>query len=84
MPTLSKHEMISILSYLDDAAAALPASTVPGLETTAAWNLRIARRRLYEAAVGEVTVEALPPAANETGVIAKDFARWEANLRRVG
>ena len=51
--TINKHQMRRIFGYLDAAAAAL-APTLNGYESSAAWNLRIARGLLYQAAIGEV------------------------------
>lgn len=62
MNTISKYQMAEILEYLDDVAAALPPSPVPGLESTSAWCIRMARKRLHTAALIDVAVE---PAAAE-------------------
>lgn len=57
MPTLHKSQVQSILEHLDAAAAALPPSSIPGIESSAAWHLRCARRRLYNVALTEIAVE---------------------------
>lgn len=67
MRTISQHQMATILEYLDAASAALPPSPLPGLESSAAWNIRMARRWLYRAALAEVAIE--PIAANDAAPI---------------
>lgn len=57
MRTINQFQMASILEYLDAAVAALPPSGIPGIEHPAAWNIRMARKRLYAAALAEVAVE---------------------------
>jgi hypothetical protein len=55
MRTINQFQVASILEYLDAAVAALPPS--PALESTAAWNIRMARKRLYAVALADVAVE---------------------------
>ncbi len=60
MTTIDKHEMRSILGYLDQAMVAIAirdASESHPIESNAAWNLRMARTRFLDAAIGPVGVE---------------------------
>ena len=63
MRTISQHQLATILEYLDAATATLPPSPVPGIESNAAWNIRMARAWLYRAALAEVAIE--PTGAND-------------------
>jgi hypothetical protein len=67
MRTVSQSQIATILEYLDAASVALPPSPVPGIESTAAWNIRMARRWLYRAALGEIAIE--PIAANDEATL---------------
>ena len=58
MNTLNRYQLASILKYLDDAAATLPPSDLPrGMESTAAWSIRMAKELIYEVALSDVAVE---------------------------
>jgi hypothetical protein len=57
---LTKYAMRSILEYLDDALAETR-RTDGRIEGHATWNIRMARKRLLEAAVTDVAVEAPTP-----------------------
>lgn len=54
---INKYAMRSILEYLDAALAASRQSDGPMIEGHAAWNIRMARTRLYEASIADVAVE---------------------------
>lgn len=62
MKTLSRHEMKSILGYLDSALKSTRAEDAKSLilnkcEGNASWNIRMARDRLLDAALVDVEVE---------------------------
>jgi hypothetical protein len=67
MREINRFQMASILEYLDAATAACP--PIGGLESHAAWNIRMARQRLYAAALADVAVETVPEAANDTTTV---------------
>jgi hypothetical protein len=52
---INKYAMRSILEHLDAAHAAL--AETRQIEGHAAWNIRMARTRLYEASIADVAVE---------------------------
>lgn len=60
MKILNRFEALAIINYLDDALKHINATTPPGrLESDAAWNVRIAKKRLLDVLVADVEVEAI-------------------------
>jgi hypothetical protein len=67
MRTISRGDIHRILEYLDAALTATRVTDHPALESTASWNVRMARAHLLSAAVGPIeVVEALPPYLQST------------------
>jgi predicted HAD superfamily phosphohydrolase YqeG len=63
MGELNQHQVRSILDHLDQALVSLRGDDVaPGLESNAAWRVRMARELLVSAAVRPVKIAMLEAA----------------------
>jgi len=93
MPTINRHAMRSILNYLDHANAAIAkrdATEMPNTESNAAWNLRMARERLYDLVLVDITVEPMAHANDDReplspaveAALDRDMGRWINGLGR--
>lgn len=62
MATLNRVAVSGLLDYLDDALATLQKAEGPGLESHAAWCVRMARQRVLDALVQPLVIEQLEAA----------------------